>query len=171
MHCGFRSQMPNPLRSSATGCPNPAVQSAISVKPRQSQSKCFPSTAWVGATASIQSATGQAPTNRQRPVLSDQSDRSDQFPQSAIRNPQSGAFSRQSRLIADDLYLLKEQLMNKLTPALLFAAALSAAAQPALTIYNQNFAVVRDSVHARPQGGRQLLHATPGRRRRWNPIR
>ena len=37
--------------------------------------------------------------------------------------------------------------MNKLTSTLLFAAALSAAAQPALTIYNQNFAVVRDSIH------------------------
>jgi hypothetical protein len=36
--------------------------------------------------------------------------------------------------------------MNKLTPILFAAAALSAAAQPALTIYNQNFAVVRDSV-------------------------
>ena len=36
--------------------------------------------------------------------------------------------------------------MKKLTPILLLAAALSAAAQPALTIYNQNFAVVRDSV-------------------------
>ena len=36
--------------------------------------------------------------------------------------------------------------MKKLTPTLLLAAALSAAAQPALTIYNQNFAVVRDSV-------------------------
>ena len=36
--------------------------------------------------------------------------------------------------------------MKKLTSTLLLAAALSAAAQPALTIYNQNFAVVRDSV-------------------------
>jgi len=36
--------------------------------------------------------------------------------------------------------------MKKMTPALFVAAALSAAAQPALTIYNQNFAVVRDSV-------------------------
>ena len=36
--------------------------------------------------------------------------------------------------------------MRKLTSTLLFAAALSASAQPALTIYNQNFAVVRDSV-------------------------
>jgi len=36
--------------------------------------------------------------------------------------------------------------MKKLTSTLLFVAALSAAAQPALTIYNQNFAVVRDSV-------------------------
>jgi hypothetical protein len=35
--------------------------------------------------------------------------------------------------------------MKKLTSTLLLAAALSAAAQPALTIYNQNFAVVRDS--------------------------
>jgi hypothetical protein len=37
--------------------------------------------------------------------------------------------------------------MKKLTSTLLFAAALSATAQPALTIYNQNFAVVRDSIH------------------------
>jgi len=36
--------------------------------------------------------------------------------------------------------------MRKLPSTLLLAAALSAAAQPALTIYNQNFAVVRDSV-------------------------
>ena len=36
--------------------------------------------------------------------------------------------------------------MRKLTSTLLLAGALSAAAQPALTIYNQNFAVVRDSV-------------------------
>jgi hypothetical protein len=36
--------------------------------------------------------------------------------------------------------------MKTLTTALLCAAALSAAAQPALTIYNQDFAVVRDSV-------------------------
>jgi hypothetical protein len=36
--------------------------------------------------------------------------------------------------------------MKNLTTTILFAAALSAAAEPALTIYNQNFAVVRDSV-------------------------
>jgi hypothetical protein len=36
--------------------------------------------------------------------------------------------------------------MKKLASTLLCAAALSAGAQPALTIYNQNFAVVRDSV-------------------------
>jgi hypothetical protein len=36
--------------------------------------------------------------------------------------------------------------MKTLTTTLLCVAALSAAAQPALTIYNQNFAVVRDSV-------------------------
>src|ERR1035438_3938160 len=36
--------------------------------------------------------------------------------------------------------------MKTLAPALLLAAALAAAAEPALTIYNQNFAVVRDTV-------------------------
>jgi hypothetical protein len=36
--------------------------------------------------------------------------------------------------------------MKKIAPILLLAAALSAAAEPALTIYNQNFAVVRDTV-------------------------
>src|ERR1039457_3152063 len=36
--------------------------------------------------------------------------------------------------------------MKNLTTTILFAAALSATAEPALTIYNQNFAVVRDSV-------------------------
>jgi hypothetical protein len=36
--------------------------------------------------------------------------------------------------------------MKKTTSIILFAAALSASAEPALTIYNQNFAVVRDSV-------------------------
>ena len=34
----------------------------------------------------------------------------------------------------------------KITAALLLTAALSATAEPALTIYNQNFAVVRDTV-------------------------
>ena len=38
-------------------------------------------------------------------------------------------------------------IMKKLTSILLIAAVLSSAtAQPALTIYNQNFAVVRDIV-------------------------
>jgi hypothetical protein len=37
-------------------------------------------------------------------------------------------------------------IMKKITPILLLTAALSATAEPALTIYNQNFAVVRDSV-------------------------
>jgi hypothetical protein len=37
-------------------------------------------------------------------------------------------------------------IMKKLISPLLFAAALTAVAQPALTIYNQNFAVVRDTV-------------------------
>ena len=36
--------------------------------------------------------------------------------------------------------------MKKITVFLLFAASLAASAQPALTIYNQNFAVVRDTV-------------------------
>jgi len=36
--------------------------------------------------------------------------------------------------------------MKKIAASLLFAAALAAGAQPALTIYNQNFAVVRDTV-------------------------
>src|SRR5664279_1379732 len=36
--------------------------------------------------------------------------------------------------------------MKNLTTTILFAAALSATAEPALTIYNQNFAVVRDTV-------------------------
>ncbi len=36
--------------------------------------------------------------------------------------------------------------MKTFAITLLFAAALSAAAEPALTIYNQNFAVVRDTV-------------------------
>src|ERR1022692_4758452 len=36
--------------------------------------------------------------------------------------------------------------MKNLTFTMLLAAAFSAAAEPALTIYNQNFAVVRDSV-------------------------
>jgi len=45
-----------------------------------------------------------------------------------------------------DSNFMRTKLMKKMTPALFVAAALSAAAQPALTIYNQNFAVVRDSV-------------------------
>jgi hypothetical protein len=39
-----------------------------------------------------------------------------------------------------------ENFMKKITATLLLATALSTAAEPALTIYNQNFAVVRDTV-------------------------
>ena len=38
------------------------------------------------------------------------------------------------------------QIMKTLAPSLPLAVALTAAAEPALTIYNQNFAVVRDTV-------------------------
>ena len=58
----------------------------------------------------------------------------------------------------DDSHLLRKKLMNKLTSTLLPAAALSAAAQPALTIYNQNFAVVRDTVPLDLKEGVNSVH-------------
>ena len=48
--------------------------------------------------------------------------------------------------------------MRKLTSTLLLAGALSANAQPALTIYNQNFAVVRDSVPLDLKEGVNTIH-------------
>ena len=48
--------------------------------------------------------------------------------------------------------------MNKLTSTLLLATALSATAQPALTIYNQNFAVVRDLVPLDLKEGVNTVH-------------
>jgi hypothetical protein len=53
----------------------------------------------------------------------------------------SRSVSRKARPILDDW-----NFMKKITLTLLLATALSAAAQPAPTNYNQNFAVVRDSV-------------------------
>jgi len=48
--------------------------------------------------------------------------------------------------------------MKKVITILLFAAALSASADPALTIYNQNFAVVRDSVTLDLRAGATAVH-------------
>ena len=87
IYCGFPGQMHNPLRFAATAHTNTAIQSAIRVKPSQSQSKCFPnSTVWAGllhAIAATRSATGQAPSVLPHSVLSDR------FRQSALSSEAS----------------------------------------------------------------------------------
>ena len=55
----------------------------------------------------------------------------------------AGVFPFLSRPMGDD------KIMKTLAPTFFIAAALTLNAEPALTIYNQNFAVVRDSVPVR----------------------
>ena len=61
--------------------------------------------------------------------------------------------------------------MKSILAILFVGAALAAFAQPSLTIYNQNFAVVRDTVPLDLQSGVNTKSSTPARRRKSSRTR